>query len=60
MYSGPCLVHCHDGAGRSGVYVIMDANIRCHIMFHCQFLLKRPYCSLAALVLNILLFTKIL
>ena len=26
--AGPCLVHCHDGAGRSGVYLLMDANIR--------------------------------
>ena len=26
--AGPCLVHCHDGGGRSGVFVAMDANIR--------------------------------
>ena len=25
---GRCLVHCHDGGGRSGVFLAVDANIR--------------------------------
>ena len=25
--TGPAVVHCHDGGGRSGVYVMLDANI---------------------------------
>ena len=29
--SGPTVVHCHDGGGRSGVYVMLDANIK-HIL----------------------------
>ena len=25
--TGPAVVHCHDGGGRSGVYVMLDANL---------------------------------
>ena len=26
--SGPPVIHCHDGGGRSGVFLLLDANIR--------------------------------
>ena len=30
--TGPPVIHCHDGGGRSGVYIMLDANI--HLVNH--------------------------